>query len=442
MEQLYKPKYTENFGSYGEPTSYGVEYGSWQTSDEENYYRYNTETEIRTKTNTYKATWEKDGERTTHLKIKDDEGNFEGLLAILDKKTLFTRNYVYEHTIYNIYTGDKWIFKMLEDSGQSVAQINLIKYMLYEFFLSFYGIAEDYGVTEPPSFDELFAPQVSFDSTNNAGNIAYSTIEINNEELAYLCCTADGERGDGTETQIGYVASVILNRVLISAYSNTIKGVVTAEAQFDGYSSEKYNYYYNYINNGTVSGLSQERMDKVISACKKVIESGDTAQGATYFMTPLAAESSSWLSNCIYLFNDTGEEYRYSGEHGTHNFYALQEHLDELAQYKTSAGGSVAGFIYCNTVVPFEDLYKEHYLQTESEYHEYTELACGQIALVYAKKIIGEDYPSLENMNYEYSGSYGNHSLNYGFTDENCGSAQGIWERAKENSGQTTKKGH
>lgn len=47
------------------------------------------------------------------------------------------------------------------------------------------------------------------------GNIGYSSISITDEDLLYLYTVIIGERGGGTNEQMGYVASVVLNSVLL-----------------------------------------------------------------------------------------------------------------------------------------------------------------------------------------------------------------------------------
>ncbi len=211
MKQMYKPIYTETLGEYGTETFSQVAI----TADEENQLFIYSKEGYQTKTNTYTVTWEEDGEKETHLKIKDDEGNFEGLLALLATKTLILKEYKYKIAISNIYTGDKWIFEMLEDSGQSTAQVNLIKYMFYEFFKVYYGVEEDYGVTEPPSFDELFGSlDISNGTTTNSTQGAWEqfleyqhamegagiqTYNINGEE----CYTVLSD-GSATGSAVGY----------------------------------------------------------------------------------------------------------------------------------------------------------------------------------------------------------------------------------------------
>lgn len=158
INQNYACEYSAQYGEYGteQQTEYYVT-KDWSNSnyaedDIRNVEKKGTQSKI----TTHDVTWKEDGEKESHIKIKDNTGKFEGLPALLAKRRIFSRRYIYEETVSNLYTGDRWIFTMLESSDMTTDQVNLIKYMLYMFFKEFYGIEEDYGVTDEPNIENLF----------------------------------------------------------------------------------------------------------------------------------------------------------------------------------------------------------------------------------------------------------------------------------------------
>lgn len=162
--------------------------------------------------------------------------------------------------------------------------------------------------------------------------IVYTGTELENisdSDFEMICRIVYAERGNGSQQQQEYVASVIMNRVISSRFPNTVEGVITAKKQFSSYGSA------NYLSEGWKSAQIQ-------AAVTNVLENGDTTGGAVYFMTPSAAVSTdemrNWTENDLtFLFNDvTGTRKPTSGDHewnGTHNFYSTESILEELSKH-------------------------------------------------------------------------------------------------------------
>ena len=132
----------------------------------------------------------------------------------------------------------------------------------------------------------------------------------------------------GTQEQQEYVVSVILNRVLSSSFPDTVYGVVFAPMQFQP------------TRNGAYEKAQPSQT--TIDAVNNVIETGDKAQCAVYFMTPGASlGQSSWLSNCEFLFNDVNDSLKDTNTGGSHNFYTKKEIREELQQYMTQGNGTI-----------------------------------------------------------------------------------------------------
>lgn len=227
-----------------------------------------------------------------------------------------------------------WLFEILETNSDTSNMVDLTKYILNQY----------YGDNRFGDIDidwlQLFKPG-SF-STTKSGGISYKSLNLTASDKEILYKIVYAERGDGTQAQQEYVASVILNRVLSSKFPNTVHDVVFAPMQFQPTRNGAYDAAPN--NNPTT-----------VAAVDNVIESGDKTNGAVYFMTPEAAVGQhSWLVNCKFLFWDqdlTVKEEPFTG--GGHNFYTTEEIEQELNAFKTGGGGGdfVNNAISCHEYV-------------------------------------------------------------------------------------------
>lgn len=223
--------------------------------------------------------------------------------------TIFNK-YEYRKNKSNFKDVSSWLFEIIESNEGISDMLDLVKYLLYK------ATGDNYGIKKY-DFSE-FDPSLMNNVVTGAG-ANYASLNLTSEDLNILYKITSAERGGGTQQQQEYVVSVILNRVLSSKFPNTVSGVVFAPMQFQPTRNGQYN----------AANPSQT----TINAVNNVVATGDKAQYAVYFMTPLAAKGQPWLQNCIYLFNDAGDIHKNDNSHGTHNFYTTQDIKNELQQY-------------------------------------------------------------------------------------------------------------
>lgn len=237
---------------------------------------------------------------------------------VIDKTDKFVELYKNsEYAQYKIVT--EWLFDMVKNNTKTSNMLELTKYLLYK------ATGTDYGAK---NYDFSIYKDNEFIKAGGNGNISYESLNITSEDLEILYKITSAERGGGTQEQQEYVVSVILNRVLSSQFPNSVKEVVFAENQFEP------------TRNGAYEAANPSAVTK--AAVKNVVENGDTSGGAVYFMTPAASLSQTWLSNCIFLFNDKDDSLRNTNTGGTHNFYTTKAVQDELKQYKADGASEKA----------------------------------------------------------------------------------------------------
>lgn len=145
--------------------------------------------------------------------------------------------------------------------------------------------------------------------------------DITDEELMILYKVCEAEAGGSSESEIGHVASVVLNRVICSKWPNTIEEVVFQPGQFACVSDGHYD-----------KAVPSEKTKRAVDS---VLASGDTTGGAVYFRTESSAKAAGMPTSknethptYIFLFKDPN----------THIFYTDKLSLQELIG---STGGSV-----------------------------------------------------------------------------------------------------
>lgn len=126
---------------------------------------------------------------------------------------------------------------------------------------------------------------------------------ITDREITMIERLVEAEATEGGVEEKSYVASVILNRMLSDAFPDTVEGVifqkVSGRYQFSPLSDGRY--------------YDVEISDDTKEAVQKVINDGDTAQGALFFRNPKASNSSTdkWFASLDYLFKDNINHYFY-----------------------------------------------------------------------------------------------------------------------------------
>lgn len=212
------------------------------------------------------------------------------------------------------------LFEILESNNDTANMVDLTKYLLYKATGKNYGVTEfDFNEYEPGSMKNI--------TMGSGGGASYESLNLTDNDLQILYKITSAERGGGTQEQQEYVVSVILNRVLSSRFPNTVHDVVFAPMQFQP------------TRNGAYDKANPSAT--TIAAVDNVVQNGDKARCAVYFMTPAASLGQPWLSNCEFLFNDEDDSLKDTNTNGTHNFYTTPDVINELQQYMTVGNGSI-----------------------------------------------------------------------------------------------------
>lgn len=251
-------------------------------------------------------------EKKTEEEIKKGIGQDNFVTILCDAKHANARD-----KITNEITD--WLFEMLEENPDTVNMVDLTSYLLYKV------TGDDERFNDSYDFSIYEPGDMNYISFSNGAS--YQTLNLTDEDLQILYKITSAERGGGTQQQQEYVVSVILNRVLSSKFPNTVHDVVFQKNQFQP------------TRNGAYEAAVPSQT--TIDAVNNVVQNGDTAKYAVYFMTPAASLKEKWISNCKFLFNDVDDNLRYENVSGCHNFYTTQAIIDELQQYAISGGGTI-----------------------------------------------------------------------------------------------------
>lgn len=251
-------------------------------------------------------------EKKTEEEIKKGIGQDNFVTILCDAKHANARD-----KITNEITD--WLFEMLEENPDTVNMVDLTSYLLYKV------TGDDERFNDSYDFSIYEPGDMNYISFSNGAS--YQTLNLTDEDLQILYKITSAERGGGTQQQQEYVVSVILNRVLSSKFPNTVHDVVFQKNQFQP------------TRNGAYEAAVPSQT--TIDAVNNVVQNGDTAKYAVYFMTPAASLKEKWISNCKFLFNDVDDNLRYENVSGCHNFYTTQAIINELQQYEISGGGTI-----------------------------------------------------------------------------------------------------
>lgn len=251
-------------------------------------------------------------EKKTEEEIKNGTGQNNFVTILSDSNHTNARRKITEEVT-------SWFFELLEENPDTVNMVDLTSYLLYKVTgdENRFNNSYDFSIYEPGDMN-----YISF--SNGA---SYQTLNLTDEDLQILYKITSAERGGGTQQQQEYVVSVILNRVLSSKFPNTVHDVVFQKNQFQP------------TRNGAYEAAVPSQT--TIDAVNNVVQNGDTAKYAVYFMTPAASLKEKWITNCKFLFNDVDDNLRYENVSGCHNFYTTQAIIDELQQYAISGGGTI-----------------------------------------------------------------------------------------------------
>lgn len=286
--------------------------------------------------------------------------------------------------------GDQELFELLESADDTKDLVEVMKYILYRL------TGNDYGVT---TLD--FTSDSSYSSVEN-GTISYESLSLTQTDKELLYQVTYAERGDGSQKQQEYVASVILNRVLSKDYPNTVLGVVSQSGQFLSYP-------------GCLKKIPTNTTKKAVD---NVIETGDKSKAAIGFMTPEAYYRQGWLQIAIkagtykYLFNDEDEIYNNPNDNVTHNFFTKASVLKDLKQYKKNTTGNGDVIETCKEIT---NLYlgrnghygPQTYNNIKKTYESDTNLVCATYVSVvlYKSGLLTES--QINGYNYHYTGAGG-----------------------------------
>lgn len=213
---------------------------------------------------------------------------------------------IQEMPLNKIISGAEILFHQLRRNSKTVGLEEIMRYLLQ------FPTQKDYGISESQVLELL-----RLENSSTGFSIQYDSITGEELEILYKICQA--EAGASSESEIGHVASVILNRVKASKWPNTVRGVVFQANQFAP------------VSNGSFQKAVPS--EKTKRAVDSVLAGGDTTGGAVYFRTKASAKkagmptsASETHSSYIYLFEDPN----------THIFYTEKTTLAEL---QSSSGG-------------------------------------------------------------------------------------------------------
>lgn len=209
-----------------------------------------------------------------------------------------------------------WFFDSLEETAAIADMEDLMKFL----FQCVYG--EEYGISEEDADKllEMFDPKnmASFNKQKTkygtiVGGASYSSIKLTGEELQMLYKLVQAENS----TNPTWTACTVLNRILSSAFPNTMSEVVFASNQFEVTWTGAYD----------AAVPTQETID----AINEVLKTGDVSGGSIGFQTIELYDSQYPNQTWETPIETLREDYGWGGSSVYFTTASIQA---ELAQYK------------------------------------------------------------------------------------------------------------
>lgn len=168
-------------------------------------------------------------ETPADIRWKDDKNAKENSFVKLLAKSVSARG--------NFQVINAWFFESVENTAAIADMEDLLKYLFQKVYNTDLGVTPE----EADKLLEMFDPtkMKSFKKkTTSGGTIvggaSYSSIKISDEDMQVFYKLIEAEGGGGTHEQMMYLACVVLNRILSSAFDvNTVSEVANAPGQFE-----------------------------------------------------------------------------------------------------------------------------------------------------------------------------------------------------------------
>jgi len=210
-----------------------------------------------------------------------------------------------------------WFFDSLEETAAIADMEDLLKYLFQKVYGTNYGITdEDADKILKEWFDPANMKKFSKRKSkygNIVGGASYSSITLTNEELQILYKLVQAENS----TNPTWTACTVLNRILSSAFPNTMREVVFASNQFEVTWTGAYD----------AAVPTQDTID----AINEVLKTGDVSGGSIGFQTIELYDSQYPNQTWETPIETLREDYGWGGSSVYFTTASIQA---ELAQYK------------------------------------------------------------------------------------------------------------
>lgn len=137
----------------------------------------------------------------------------------------------------NLRVVKEWFFDSLEETEAIADMEDLLKYLFQKVYGTDYGITDKDADKLLEMFDPMKMKSFNKKSTSGGtivGGASYSSIKISDEDMQVFYKLIEAEGGGGTHEQMMYLACVVLNRILSSAFDvSTVSEVANAPGQFE-----------------------------------------------------------------------------------------------------------------------------------------------------------------------------------------------------------------
>lgn len=236
----------------------------------------------------------------------------------------------------NLRIIDSWFFESMEKTAAIADMLDLTKYLLEIVYKGKSDLTNEeiqglYNLFDPAKMSSVSKRQTAAGTV--VGGASYSSITISDSDLQILYKIVQAEGGAGTHEQKIHKTDVILNRVLLSAYPDTIEEVVFESGQFEPTWSGTYD--------------AAVPSEDTISAVNDAIQMGDQTNGAVGFCDKLLYHTD-YYGYCLsktswFVKGGWFMLFEYDEAAGSSVYYTTPEYQQELNQYAANTSSNVSG---------------------------------------------------------------------------------------------------
>ena len=208
--------------------------------------------------------------------------------------------------------------RMLEENNKVSHLFDIFKYFIE---IAAKSTKNDADVIGGNYIDTRLFDLSNTQSVSTVNVLLYTSLNITDSEREQLYKAVEqitsGFPDDEENTKRKkYVASVILNRALISKFPDTVSGVLNQGGQFINYNSAT-------VNSVTASDATKAAVDSVVYG-------GDCSNYSVYFNTPGGAAALSWDTKFTKVLNDGNDAAN------SYSYYTDDSMVEELKRYEVS----------------------------------------------------------------------------------------------------------